>query len=45
VTAALDVVVRPDIDIEVYFHELSPTAGFDVLVPLAELPHVRRIHY
>lgn len=42
-SVALDVVVRPDIDIEVYADELSPTAGFDVMVPLSELQHVRRI--
>lgn len=42
---ALDVVVRPDIDIEVYVDQLSPTAGFEVMAPLAELPHVRRIRY
>jgi len=41
----LDVIVRPDIDIEVYADELSPTAGFAVMVPLAEFPHVRRIRY
>ena len=42
---ALDVVVRPDIDIEVYVDQLSPTAGFEVMALLAELPHVRRIRY
>ena len=35
-SVALDVVVRPDIDIEVYVDELSPTAGFGVMAPLAD---------
>jgi hypothetical protein len=41
----LDVVVRPDIDLEVYVDELRPRPGFAALTPLADLPGVRRIRY
>ena len=41
----LGVVVRPDIDVEIYVDELVPRPGFAALVPLADLPGVRRIRY
>jgi hypothetical protein len=44
-SAPLDVVVRPDIDLEIYVDELLPRRGFAALVPLADLPGVRRIRY
>lgn len=44
-SVALDVVVRPDIDLEVYTDTLDPRAGFAVIVPLADIPGVRRIRY
>lgn len=44
-SVALNVVARPDIDLEIYVDELLPRAGFAALVPLADEPGVRRIRY
>jgi hypothetical protein len=44
-SVVLNVVVRPDIDLEIYVDELLPRPGFAALVPLADEPGVRRIRY
>lgn len=44
-SVALNVVARPDIDLEIYVDELLPRPGFAALVPLADEPGVRRIRY
>src|SRR5262245_6552185 len=44
-SAALDLVVRPDIDIEFLVGELSIRDGFAVMSALAELPKVRSVRY
>lgn len=44
-SAALDLVVRPDIDVEFLVDELSIRDGFAVMSAVAELPKVRSIRY
>ena len=44
-SVALDVVVRPDIDLEIYVDTLEPRAGFDAIVAIADIAGVRRIRY
>lgn len=44
-SAALDLVVRPDIDIEFMVDELSIRDGFDVITACAELPKVRSVRF
>jgi hypothetical protein len=44
-SAALDLVVRPDIDVEFLVDELSIRDGFAVASAIAELPKVRSIRY
>ena len=44
-SVATDLVVAPDIDLEIHSPDPRPADGFAVLAPLAEHPNVRRIAY
>ncbi|MCA1222801.1 hypothetical protein [Streptomyces sp. 8L] len=44
-SVALDLVVEPDIDLEIYSDAPSVAEGFAVLTPCAELPGVRRLRF
>ncbi|MFG2224998.1 hypothetical protein [Streptomyces sp. NPDC048644] len=44
-SVALDLVVEPDIDLEIYSEAPSVAQGFAALTPCAELPGVRRLRF
>ncbi|WP_405738598.1 hypothetical protein OG422_01110 [Streptomyces sp. NBC_01525] len=44
-SVALDLVVEPDIDLEIYSPMPSAARGFAALAPCAELPGVRRLRF
>ncbi|MGW1835436.1 hypothetical protein [Streptomyces sp. NPDC002067] len=44
-SVALDLVVEPDIDLEIYSPAPSVARGFAALTPCAELPGVRRLRF
>ena len=44
-SVALGVVVRPDVDLEIYADHPSIRDGFGVVADLAELPNVRAVRY
>ncbi|WP_020574097.1 hypothetical protein [Actinopolymorpha alba] len=44
-SVGLEVVVRPDIDLEIYTDAPAVRDGFAVVSAMAELPHVRGIRY
>lgn len=44
-SVALNVVVKPDIDVAVFVDEFSPRRGFEALLPLADDPTLQEIAY